>query len=111
MDTAKETMEALFCVNDVIACANGETFRISSIQDDRVQLSATKDGGGEFWVDYRELTASLPIPKNETSISDAASSDSMRECFRNEYEQRVAQAKRDAEVDAMWRSAIVCQIQ
>lgn len=111
MNTAKETMEALFCVDDVIACANGETFRISTIQDDRVQLSATKDGGGEFWVDYRELTDSLPIPKSGASSSVTTSDDMVRECFRNEYEERVAQAKRDAEVDAMWRSAIVCQIQ
>ncbi len=111
MNTAKEAMEALFYVNDVIACANGKTFRISAIQDDRVQLSATQDGGGEFWVDYRGLTASLDIPKSEAVASDAASRDTVRECFRNEYAQRVAQAKRDAEVDAMWRSAIVCQIQ
>ena len=106
MNIEKTAMDELFWVDDVIACVNGETFRIAAIHDDRIQLSALKEGGGQFSVSYSALAASI----QRTDAPETSNDDALLGCVRGEYQRRVEQAERDAEVDAMWRSAIVCQL-
>jgi hypothetical protein len=107
MNIEKTAIDELFWVDDLIACANGETFRITAIHDDRVQLLALKEGGGQFSVTYGALAASIQC----SDASETPHDDALLGCVRDAYHRRVEQAKRDAEVDAMWRSAIVCQLQ
>jgi hypothetical protein len=103
----KREIDSLFSVGDVLTCCHtDETFRVSAILDDRVQLASTKDSGDVFSFHYHSIDEAIKHFKPDEIVNDF----SLLACFISEYFQRADQAHRDAEVDAMWRSAVACQL-
>jgi hypothetical protein len=103
----KQKIDSLFSVGDVLTCCHtDETFRVSAIMDDHVQLVSTSDSADVFSFHYHSIEEAIKNFKPEEHADDF----SLLACFIGEYFQRDEQAQRDEQVDAMWRSAIRCQL-
>jgi len=105
MPICKEEIEALFSVGEVLPFGAGDesALCIAAISDDHVRLQPASATAGEIRLEYGML--------DELDGATIKRSLSPLHCFAFEYLERAEQARRDAEVDSMWLSAGVCQIQ
>lgn len=102
-----QTITELFLIGDEILCQDHkEVFRVTEIHDNWVALSPAKGEGKNVRLDFSVLTAALG--NTETEVDEKLSP--LLHCIVSECRQRIEQAKRDAEVDDMWRSAMTCQL-
>ena len=107
LDLLKKNINTLFFVDDTIPCQEkSDAFRVSGVYEDRIAFAASDPQTDERSLSFAELDQAL----KDVDTADLQAH-SLLSCFVAEYLERVEQARRDAEVDDMWRSAIVCQIQ
>lgn len=105
MSINKEVIDSLFEIGDAVSCSGNENaILVTAILEDHIRLQAVATG--EIRISYSELSAMLNAAPDsgDTPVASAA------QCFADEYRRRDEQARRDDAVDAMWRSAIVCQL-
>lgn len=106
MQINQEQIEVLFSLDDVIPCSDGIHLQITAILDDSIRFRASAAVSAEIILPYSELSDAIAASETQTHES----SQSVPHCFAAEYRKRTEQARRDEEVDAMWRSAMVCQL-
>lgn len=103
-----QSVDDLFLVGDIIPCQSPkEGFRITAIHDGWIAFSRADNEAENTRLELSSLATAL---ENADGTMNAQGS-FLLDCFVSEYRLRQEQARRDAEVDDMWRSAIVCQIQ
>ena len=107
MPINKEQIEALFSVGDVVPCPNGNELHITGLFSDHIKFLSTETTINEISVDYQTLSDAL----DAFSAKPSENPMSLFNSLASECNKRLEQAKRDAEVDALWLSAIVCEIQ
>lgn len=106
MPISKEQFEALFLIGDIVPCSNGSDLHITGMFDDHIKFRSTETGINEISVDYCTLSDAF----DAFSSNAIENPMSLFHGIASEYNKRAEQAKCDAEVDALWLSAIVCQI-
>lgn len=107
METLKQSVVELFFPEDEISCPGMPTaYRVIVVDPERVQLRALATGTDETAFDYVELAAALAA----MDTADGAQIATPLQCFASHLLIRHQQAARDKEVDAMWRTAMTCQL-
>lgn len=105
MSINKEVINTLFEIGDAVSCNDNENaFLVTAILEDHIRLQTVATG--EIRISYAELSALLNAAPDLGDKPVASTA----QCFADEYRRRDEQARRDDAVDAMWRSAIVCQL-
>lgn len=104
MSVDKTQIENLFSVNDIITCHRHTSLSVTAILDQHIQLKSDVAGDEAISITYTALAEALK------SSPDTATPHAPLDCFVTEYRVRAEQARRDEEVDAMWKSAMTCQL-
>ena len=101
---SKENFANIFFVDDTFSCPNGSALHITGLFEDHFKFKSTETNINEISVDYSTLSDAFEA----YSINPDANPLSLFHCLASEYKKRLEQAKSDAEVDALWSSAIIC---
>ena len=104
MSVDRTKIETLFSVNDVITCHDHANWSVTAILDQHVQLKGERSNDETITLTYTALADAL------NALPDTDTTHTPLDCFATECRARIAQAKRDEEVDAMWKSAMTCQL-
>lgn len=110
MSISKQSVENLFSVGELVPCGSlaEAALCITSISDGQVELQPALPTASCISLDYETISAAINAVGGSV---DEQQSGSPLHCFASEYLRRAEEARREAEVEAMWLSAGVCQIQ
>lgn len=105
----KDTIEELFESGEIIPCNGSDEMALSivSINDDHIQLRPAAAAAELIILNFDNVLAAV---NGASGTMNNQPIDQPLQCFVYEYLRRVEEARRDAEVEAMWLSAGVCQI-
>lgn len=106
MPINKNEIQAVFCVGDLISYANGCELRITGVFDNHILFCSTETAINDISVDYQTISDAF----DAISANPQENPMSLFYGIVSEYNKRAEQAKRDEEVDAMWASAMVCEL-
>ena len=107
MEALKQSVADLFFPDDEISCSGiPAAYCVTGIDPERIQLRALTDEAEEISFGYAELSTTLTAMDSSDSVQVATP----LQCFASQLLLRQEQAARDEEVDAMWRTAMVCQL-
>lgn len=109
MKVCKQVVEELFSVGETFPCreVDERALRIVSIDEDQVHVQSVLPAAGSAVLEFGAVSSAVDAAGG--AAGDQPEGDALR-CFVAEYLRRAEQARRDAEVDAMWQRAGACQL-